>query len=416
MSKRFEAKSCRARESSSESFAETSGKAENTLDTLSQVGFNEEAIAWVTVDIRWLFYFQERYKMNQFSLFCLTFLCCGILLMGCSNGEEENSANSEIIQDEAAMADKSLGTTQKKGKDNSMIASVNGNQITQADLQEAVQSMLASYEGQVPPEQLQQMQPMIKKQALENLINQKLLLQQAEKAGITADEKLVDARIKDLVSRFPSEEACMQQIQAAGYTKESLRNEINQNLTIEAVINNKTGDIPVAATQEVEAYFNENPEEFNVPERAQASHILIAAGSEDNDDAKAQKRLQIAGLKGEIEKGADFGKLAMEHSDCPSKAQGGNLGFFERGKMVKEFEDVAFSAKIGEVSDIVETQFGYHLIKVTERQDAGKLELAEVRDKVQEFLTGRKKENMINDFLEDLRGNASIEYTEGYKP
>ncbi len=354
--------------------------------------------------------------MKKFGLFCLTILCCGIMLTGCKSGKKENSADSGVKQDKIATTDKSLKTNKEQRKDNSMIASVNGNQITQEELQDAVQNMLASYQGQVPPEQMQQLQPMIQKQALENLINQKLLIQQAEKDGITAEDKQVEERINELISRFPNKEAFLQQIQAAGFTEELMRKEMNQNLVIETMINKKTGGIPDATTEEVEVFYNENPEDFKVPERVQASHILFTTEPTDSDDVKAQKRLKLASLKGEIEKGADFAQVATENSDCPSKEQGGSLGAVEKGKMVKEFEDVAFSAKIGEVSDIVETQFGYHLIKVTDRQSAGTLELAEVRDKVQEFLTRQKKETVISDFIQGLRQDASIEYAEGYKP
>ena len=130
---------------------------------------------------------------------------------------------------------------------------------------------------------------------------------------------------------------------------------------------------------------------------------------------KSQKRLELIGLRNKSQEGADFAKIAEEPSECPSKQQGGDLGFFERGKMVKPFEEAAFNLKVGEVSDIVETQFGFHLIKVSEYQEARTIPFEEVNDKISIHLKNTKEQQAVNTYLGTLREKADIEYTEAAK-
>jgi len=121
-------------------------------------------------------------------------------------------------------------------------------------------------------------------------------------------------------------------------------------------------------------------------------------------------------LKKEIDGGADFAALAGQHSDCPSKDRGGDLGPpFTRDKMVKPFSDAAFALEVGQVSDVVETQFGYHLIKVTSKQAAGARPLEEVRQQLETFLDRQNKEAAFNAYMEALRGAADLDYIEGFQ-
>ncbi|MFC1890409.1 peptidylprolyl isomerase [Thermodesulfobacteriota bacterium] len=144
--------------------------------------------------------------------------------------------------------------------------------------------------------------------------------------------------------------------------------------------------------------------------------ILFKAAPGDSDDVRAEKRLELSRLLGEIEGGAAFDKLAMEHSECPSKTQGGDLGYFERGKMVKAFEDAAFGMKVNEVSDIVESQFGYHLIKLIAHEEGRTIPIDEVRDKIEAYLDNKNKEEIVGALIRKLRGDAQIDYAEGYGP
>ena len=201
-----------------------------------------------------------------------------------------------------------------------------------------------------------------------------------------------------------------------GLTKEGFQDEIRQDMMIQALLDGQLKDVKKVSAEDVSAFYRDHPESFRSPEQVRASHILIAVDSGASEEERAQKRLELAKLKGEIEKGTDFAQLASQHSDCPSKARGGDLGYFPRGKMVKPFEDAAFGMKVGEVSDIVETQFGYHLIKVTDHQEPKQATLDDVKDQIENLLNRQAKDEAIGQYIAKLRESAKITYAEGYQP
>ncbi len=298
-----------------------------------------------------------------------------------------------------------------------MIVKVYGTVITQSEVDQQKDNLMRQFGARIPPDQLAEMGPKMWKQALENLINQRILLHEADKKDIQAEKESVDARIAEIKSRFPDPEKFKEQLASMGVSDEEFLHEIEQNVILETLIEAQTKDVKEANQEEVEEFYRSNPDSFKKPEQVQASHILLKIDpGTANDETRTQKRLELSRLRGEVEKGVDFAQLAREHSDCPSSARGGDLGLFERGRMVKEFDDVAFGMKAGEVSEIVETQFGYHLIKVTDRQDAGTVPLGEVQEKILSFLNRQKQEQAVGDYLEKLRGTAQIEYAEGYQP
>jgi peptidyl-prolyl cis-trans isomerase C len=292
------------------------------------------------------------------------------------------------------------------------VATVNDIEITDRDVDRTLQKLLLEFEDQIPPDQIEQVRPGLKQQAIESLVNQSLLMQEADRKGIEPDKKVVDARFEDIAGRFPRPEDFRTVLDSMGFSEQTFRAELGRNQKIESLLAEEVGAFEEATEEDVEAFYRENPEDFTVQEKVRASHILISSDPGDPDALRMEKRLEVSRLRGEIQRGGDFGLLASRHSGCPTRDQGGDLGFFERGRMEKPFEDAAFNLKPGEVSEIVETQFGFHLIKTTERQEAGILPLEEVRDKIFAFLNGRKNEKKIGEYLEKLRQTATIQYAE----
>ena len=330
----------------------------------------------------------------------VTMLACGLVAVGCGAGKE------------APVASPRKGTVAGAKEGGSMAAKVNGAVITRADVDRAVKALMNRFGGQMSPEQMAGIEPVMWKQALESLINKRLLIQDAEREGIHPSEKDVDAQMKAISSRAPSDDAFRKLLASEGITEAALRRDIMQDLKIEALLDKQVPKKEKASDEEIKAFYRDNPEDFKVPERMRASHILIKVDPGESAEERAQKRLRLAGLRGRVEKGEDFAKLAGENSDCPSKSQGGDLGYFDRGKMVKPFEDAAFKMKVGQVSDVVETQFGYHLIKLTGHEEASVTPLEKVRDKLADFLDRRKRQKAVGDYLQKLRSTAKIEYAE----
>ncbi len=298
-----------------------------------------------------------------------------------------------------------------------IVVTVNGKEITGASFNQQLSALLQQYSLRIPPDQLTKMQPMLRQQAVATLVNQELMLEDAEREGIVPDEKAVDAEIEKIVEQFPSREELDAQMKRAGVTMDNLRQDITRNLKIQMLVDKLFSPDTKATDEEILAFYNDNPDQFQQPEQVEASHILIKVEPEDTDAQKAEKREQLAALQQQIAGGADFAALAEANSqDVGSAQKGGSLGYFGRGMMIKPFEDTAFALQSGEVSDIVETRFGYHLIKVTGKKEAGIVPLEEVKEQVGVFLVNQKRQQAIGEFLKKLHEGASIEYGQDFQP
>lgn len=165
-----------------------------------------------------------------------------------------------------------------------------------------------------------------------------------------------------------------------------------------------------ATEEEMVLYYKSRQDEFKVPEKVKARHILVMAAAKASEEEKKRAREKAEEILKRIKAGEDFAKLASEFSDDPgSKAKGGDLGFFARGKMVKPFEEAAFSLAAGQVSDIVETPFGYHIIKVEEKTEAYTEPYDKVKDKVKDKATAELRKARVSDFVDTVINDAGVE-------
>ncbi|MCU0615121.1 MAG: peptidylprolyl isomerase [Desulfobacterales bacterium] len=140
-----------------------------------------------------------------------------------------------------------------------------------------------------------------------------------------------------------------------------------------------------------------------------ASHILIKLDPQADEAQKIEARKKIEDIAKKLSAGEDFAELAKNYSECPSSANGGDLGSFRRGQMVQAFEDAAFSMNPGETSPVVETHFGFHIIKVSEKQPEGTFPLEEVKPQIQQVLTREKVQKLLEKDIENLKSKADIE-------
>ena len=349
------------------------------------------------------------------SLFCLA---VGLITLGCD--KREGSVAPEPAQGGQAESQDAMNPASPsapgQAKENLMVVSVNDKVITVSDVDRATNILLVQYRDQIPPDRAAEARTALRKQAVENLISQRLLLGEAERQGIQPEPQRVDARYADVSGRFASPEEFQAAMTSMGMSKDEFRDEIVQDLKIETLLDGELKETKKVTDEDVSVFYRDHPESFRSTEQVRASHILLRVDATAPAEERSQKRLELAGLKGQLEKGADFAQLASEHSDCPSKARGGDLGYFERGKMVKPFEDAAFDLKVGEVSEIVETPFGYHLIKVTDHQGPKTAPYDEVKGQIENFLNSQTRDQAIGEYIGRLRGSAKIAYAEGFQP
>lgn len=300
-----------------------------------------------------------------------------------------------------------LSCNNKEAKSNSdVIATVFGNEILNSEFNTEVKRFKDSF---VPEDKelTEDEELRIKKQVLESLIQKKIYTTEMDKLEIKDDQDMVKKQYSQLLMQYGSKEALENAIASSGFTVDELMKEF----TFQTRVNNLTKyvqdlDIEVDP-KEVRSYYEENKERvFLKHGSVTARHILIKT-NEDKDKALAD----INSIKNKITNGLDFSEAAKEYSQGPSGENGGSLGEFKKGQMVKEFEEVAFTQEVGVVSEPVLTQFGYHLILVDKRVEETVAEFEEAENFIKQQL---KKES----YFEDLEKRANItkpEWAEGEK-
>lgn len=245
-----------------------------------------------------------------------------------------------------------------------------------------------------------------RKQALEGIIMERLLVQEAENQDISiSDEEkdeFFDEQIENIMTQNQmSEEDLLNALQQQGIEslemfKEVFMDENEQMMLINELQSGVIESVDVS-DDEIQEYYDDNNEEFNREEEIEASHILVET-EEEAEEVLAQ-----------LNEGADFAEMASEYSIDGSAQQGGNLGRFAKGRMVAEFEDAAFDLEKGELSDIIETEFGYHIIKVTNKYEAGEISFEDAKEDIENNLYQQKEMDKFNEYLEELEENADIE-------
>jgi peptidyl-prolyl cis-trans isomerase C len=320
---------------------------------------------------------------------------------------------SACSKEKAAPGEEGGGAIAQGGNPGAMVAKVDGKKITEDMITKEMDRLASTAGAGADPQQLAQMRDVLKKQAIENMINRTLLDAAATKEGVSVSKEQIATRLEEIKKNFPSEQEFTQRISAMGMTTQELEKEIETGIKFESLLSKHTGEVKTPTDEEIATFYDVNRSRFLQPERIRARHILVSVGKEDTAEQKAEKRAKVAKIRADLVGGADFATTASQVSDCPSKAQGGDLGFFARGMMVPAFESAAFALKIGQLSDIVETDFGYHIITVTEREDAREVPLAEARQVIIGNIEDQQKQTAVNAYIQGLRAGAKIEYAEG---
>jgi peptidyl-prolyl cis-trans isomerase C len=289
-----------------------------------------------------------------------------------------------------------------------MVAVVNGTIITQGEFDRELDFYVrrAAQGGQQMPEF---QKTKIRTDLLESLIERELLYQETQKQGIKIKTDAIAQQLKSLKQRYPNEAEFNKLLNNMGLKESDVENQIKRGMAIQELIDKEISPKVVITDQESKTYYDTNPRLFQQSEQVKASHILIKVDAEATEAQKTEVRKKIREVQQKVQKGEDFATLAKTYSEGPSGPRGGDLGYFRRGQMVKPFEDAAFSLKPNETSDIVETRFGYHLIKVVDKKPERTMAYAEVKDRLNAHLKQQKMESETNIYIDSLKKNAKIE-------
>jgi len=286
-----------------------------------------------------------------------------------------------------------------------VLARVNGEEVTKVDFDRLIKNMEVRANQQVPAER----RDAIFRQALEQLVTYTVLSQETRARKVAIPDEEVDNSIKQMRAQFATEAEFKKALEARGMTLDKLKSDTRIDLSINKMVEAEVSAQAAPSDVAIREFYDKNPEKFKQDEAVRASHILFRV--DENADAATKKKImdQAQAVLKEARSGADFAELAKKHSADGSAQQGGDLNFFTKGQMVQQFDQAAFSMKPGEISDIVTTQFGYHIIKVTDRRPASTVPFEQVSARIKDFLTEQQKQQKADDFIQSLKQKAKIE-------
>lgn len=265
---------------------------------------------------------------------------------------------------------------------------------------------LQSYHSRVSPEKIEK----IRDEVIQKLIEEELLYQHAKKLKIKISNKEIDAYIKKLQKEYPSEKAFWQRIKRSGSSKKKLRNDIKRVLSIEKFTKQEITDKISVKQSEVENYYNNNTEKFVKPAQFHVLHILISVNPGAMKEGWLEGQEKALNVRAAIDNGLDFGEAAAQFSaDSSSFNKGGDIGWFHQGQLLPELEEAVGNLAIGEMSQPIQTIYGYHLIKLLGKKPSHQVPFAEInQENLKNKLIKKHRDTRMENLLAKLRQSAKI--------
>lgn len=248
----------------------------------------------------------------------------------------------------------------------------------------------------------------LQKDIVDQLIAAEVLYQESKKAKLGNLTEEIEKQFEGIKKGFDSQDEFKKYLKNIGKSEKDLKDEIRKGVYINAFLEKDVYINIVVTEAEKEQLYDKDKANFEVPEKVRASHILIRVPQDASEDVKKEANTKINTLRERAKSGEDFAELAMENSEDATAPRGGDLGYFGRGVMLEAFEEAAFNLEKDEISEVLETQFGYHIIKLLDRQDARALSYHEVKDGIERFLLNQRRAEALNKFIEDLKKTAKI--------
>lgn len=287
-----------------------------------------------------------------------------------------------------------------------VVAKVNNEIITLSSVDERVELLRQKYRGDFQGRNEKE----VLDEALNTIVEEKLQLQEGKKRGLEVDDSAVEAAVKDIENKNGLKEGQLaEMLISEGRSMESYKNHIRDQILVSKVVRFELGSRVSVSERKIAKYYHENQKDFWDPGKARVRHILILTEKGLSADKKKEKYLRAKEILSEVKRGKDFATAAREYSEDISASEGGDVGFVEKGKMVPEFEKAVYSLKEGEISDIVETEYGYHIIKAEEILAGGTLPLKDVKNQIQYILSNKKQKSAYEEWMDELRKAAFIE-------
>ena len=286
-----------------------------------------------------------------------------------------------------------------------VLARVNNEAVTKAEFEMLVRNIELRNHGPIPPDRRDE----ILRKLLDQLVEYTALKQEAKARSITVADDEIEQQLAAMKTRSGTDEAFKKELGERQMTLERLRADLRVQLAISKMMDAQVATAPAITDADAKAFYEKNPDQFKRGESVRASHILVRVSEQASEDEKKKARARIDAVLKRAKAGDDFATLAREHSQDGSASNGGDLSYFEKGRMVPPFDQAAFSLKPNEISDVVTTQFGYHIIKVVDRKPGGTVPLEEVAENLKSMLTERKRQETAQAFIAQIKQKSKIE-------
>ena len=354
----------------------------------------------------------------------LTVIVCSAIFAaaGCNKSEKASAevgsvapAMSAKAQTVAPVAPLSVKAPAEPQRDPStVLVTVGDTKLTLGEVEKQLAPMMAQM-GDDP--RMESMKGRFYQQAAERFVMRTLLTQEADRRKIKVSDAEVNEAISTITNRIPAGMTLESALARDGKTVDEFRKDLTAELRIKSLVESEVPTNSVVSEADVTALYEKQKDHMAAPETVSARHILIKTDKSDAESVRAEKKAKAEGLRKQLVDGADFAKLAKENSDDPgSKEHGGDLGSFSRGQMVKPFEDAAFSQATNAIGQVIESDFGYHIIQVTEHKAAGTSSLADIKPRLVEYLKQKKQMELFEKFMAGLKSKVTITYDDSVKP
>ncbi len=296
-----------------------------------------------------------------------------------------------------------------EAKKRKAVAKVNGNLIYEDQLAPEVEKGLKKFRKYGMRKDSSDLVKRLNRKALDKVIDHELISQESQKLKIKDVDKKVEEKMQAMRKKYQTEERLNNYLKMKGMTIEELKGNFKKRVHVDEYLKIKGISDPEIPEKNIREFYDSNPKAYAREESIEVSHILIKVNADAGPEEKEKAFKKAEEIRKEILGGKDFAEMAKKHSECNSASGGGSLRYINRGYMPEEFEKVAFALEKGAVSKVVETKYGFHIIKVFEKIPAGIAPYAEVKDFIRKFLQEDESKKKLAEHLAKLKDKAKIE-------
>ncbi len=284
---------------------------------------------------------------------------------------------------------------------------VNDEVITQRDVDMRVAPFYEQYKTMYETSELVEKLDLVYKSLLEQLINDKLVISEARRRGVGITDKEIDDELNKVRKRFASDEEFYLTLDRQGVSLEELNENYKSSLMAKKLIDVEIGSKITITPIEIIGYYDKHKQEFMSPEMIEVRSVLIKIKEDRGSEASLNLAREILGR---LQKGEDFAEIAKIYSDGLHASSGGDMGYIKKGEMIKRIDDVIFTLKEGETSEILRTDLGFHIFKVGDKKEARLMDFAEVKNGIEKLLFNNGIQKKMKEYIQQLRENAYITY------